>query len=187
MAEGRTPSKAELIERLRSTGQEVVTKLRALPGKTFEQGRYENGWNGRQILAHIASIEWTYPRLIDVARQGSSPEAVPQTSEVRRTNPGASSGLASRSARGGIDAYNARQVEKRANATIAELITEFETNRAATIAAVESTNEALLLAPIRSAGGITGLLAGVIHAVAVEHVMGHVSDITGEQWTGRRW
>ena len=37
-------------------------------------------------------------------------------------------------ARGGIDDYNARQVEKRAGATIAELLDEFAANRAKTVA-----------------------------------------------------
>src|SRR3972149_4953697 len=75
MAEQSTPSKAQLIETLRSTGAETAARLRSLPPEAFEQGRYENGWNGRQILAHIASIEWTYPRLFDLARQASPPRA----------------------------------------------------------------------------------------------------------------
>lgn len=187
MAGQGIPSKAELVRMLRTSGQEIAVKLRALASEVFEQGRYENGWNARQILAHLASIEWTYPKLIDVARQGPPTEAAPEFADIRRTAPEESSGLASRTARGGIDDYNARQVEKRANATVSELIAEFETNRAATIGATEAADEALLRTPIRSAGGITGPLAAVLRAVAVEHVMGHLSDITGEAWTGRRW
>jgi hypothetical protein len=30
-------------------------------------------------------------------------------------------------------------------------------------------------------------LAAVLRAVAVEHVMMHVADITGEPWDGTRW
>jgi hypothetical protein len=86
----------------------------------------------------------------------------------------------SRTAQGGIDAYNARQVEKRADATVAELLAEFERNRATMIAAVEQSDEALFTVPIRSAGGITGPLAGVLQAVAVGHILGHLRDITGE-------
>ncbi len=61
MTQPSVPSKDELLQILRSNGAEVVAKLRGLPPEAFEQGRYENGWNGRQILAHVASIEWTYP------------------------------------------------------------------------------------------------------------------------------
>ncbi|OGO50198.1 MAG: hypothetical protein A2148_04140 [Chloroflexi bacterium RBG_16_68_14] len=88
---------------------------------------------------------------------------------------------------GGIDSYNERQVAKRADVPVQELLAEFERNRAATIAAVEGAEEALLSTPIRSAGGITGPLAGVIYAVAVQHVLAHVGDIVGTELSAQRW
>ena len=187
------PTKQQLIEALRANGVHAVEKLRALPDAAFEPGRYENGWNGRQILAHVASIEWTYRKLIDVAKQTPAGAAPPPPSKpvasggVRRTSVEESGGLPTAAAQGGIDSYNERQVEKRAGASIAELIDEFERNRAGTIAAVEAADEALLRTSIRSAGGMTGELAGVIQAVAVGHVQMHVADITGEEWTGPRF
>src|SRR5438477_170008 len=48
-------SKAELLAALRASRAEVVAIVRALPAAALEQGRYESGWNGRQILAHLAS------------------------------------------------------------------------------------------------------------------------------------
>lgn len=179
VTEPRIPSKAELLEALRSGAEQALSRLRALPAREFEQGRYENGWNGRQILAHVASIEWTYPRLLDLAKEGSPAPSGAQPAEVRRTTPEEAASLPTRPPRGGIDDYNQRQVEKRAAASVAELLDEFERNRAATIADVEAADESLLRTPIRSAGGITGPLAGVLHAIAVLHVQGHVSDIVG--------
>jgi hypothetical protein len=184
------PTKVELLETLRSTGDEVVAKLRALDPASYDLGRYEGGWNGRQILAHVAALEWTYARLIDVARQASADAAADASAaaaEVRRTTHEESPGLATRPMRGGVDDYNARQVEKRAGATVEELLDEFSANRAKTIAAVEAVEDELLATPIRSAGGITGPLASVIVAVAVQHVMMHVTDITGEAYKGQRW
>jgi hypothetical protein len=163
MNEQETPSRSELVASLRASGEEAVTRLRALPAERFEQGRYENGWNGRQILAHIASIEWTYPRLLEIPASASAASAEPPT----------------RAAQGGIDAYNQRQVERRAQATVSELIAEFATNRQATIAAVAEAPEDLFNRPLRSAGGVTGPLGRVVHAVAVQHVLGHVRDIEG--------
>jgi hypothetical protein len=174
------PTKAELLNTLRTTGDEVVTKLRALPPETFEQGRYESGWNGRQILAHIASIEWTYPRLVDIARQAKSPappEKPAQASGAGQSGDGKD--LPTRTAQGGILSYNDRQVEKRAAMSVAELIDEFEQNRKATIAAVEGTDDELLRTEIRSAGGVTGPLGNVIQAIAVLHVLAHANDIAG--------
>ena len=62
-----------------------------------------------------------------------------------------------------------------------ELLDEFATNRAATIRAVEAADEALFARVIRSAGGVTGPLASVFHAVAVQHVLGHAVDIGGSR------
>jgi hypothetical protein len=163
----RAPSKAELLAALRSSRDEVVRIVRAQSPAQLEAGRYENGWNGRQILAHLASIEWTYPRLIDIAR---TPPAAAE--------PGAGD-TPTRAMRGGNDAYNERQVARRADRSPAELLAEFEDNRAATIAAVEAADDALLARRIRSAGGVEGPLALVVLQVAVAHVVGHARDIEG--------
>lgn len=181
MTEQQSSSKAKLLEALRSSERDVLDKLRGHPAAEFEQGRYENGWNGRQILAHIASIEWSYPRLLDVAKEGTPLAANAKPPAVRRTEPDEAKGVPTRTMQGGVDSYNERQVSKRAEASVAELLDEFAKNRAATIAAVEGADEAMLATPIRSAGGITGALAGVIEAVAVQHVLAHTRDILGEE------
>jgi hypothetical protein len=164
MNEPAIPSKADLLAALRSSGEAAVSRLQALPAERFELGCYENGWNGRQILAHIASIEWTYPRLLEIV------DAAPAAGAA---------GPPTRSAQGGIDLYNQRQVDRRAQAAVAELIAEFEANRRGTIAAVAAAPDDVFAKPIRSAGGVTGPLGRVILAVAVQHVLGHVSDIDG--------
>jgi Mycothiol maleylpyruvate isomerase N-terminal domain len=158
------PTKRELLAALASSRDEVLALVRSMEPARLEEGRYENGWNGRQILAHIASIEWSYPRLIDIARTPPAPvEEAPPT----------------RTMKGGNDAYNDRQVAKREGMTVAELLAEFETNRAATIQAVEAADEELFARRIRSAGGVVGPLATVFHQIAVAHVLGHAKDIAG--------
>ena len=161
------PMKAALLAALRASRDEVLATVRALSPEALEQGRYERGWNGRQILAHLASIEWTYPRLLDIAR------------EAAMVAPAAEAETPTRAMRGGNDAYNERQVAKRAHLSAAELLEEFERNRAATIRAVEAADDALFARTIRSAGGVTGPLALVFHRVAVEHVLGHARDLAG--------
>src|SRR4051812_12456597 len=102
------PTKQQLIAALRENGAAAVAKLRAAPASAFEAGRYENGWNGKQILAHVASIEWTYRKLIDVAKQapasdGTAPPAnAPVTSgDVRRTSVEEAGGVPTAAAQGG--------------------------------------------------------------------------------------
>ncbi len=159
-------SKDELLDALRESGDEFLAKLRSLPEAGFEAGRYEQGWNARQILAHVAAIEWTYANLIDIAREAES--APPADGEP-----------ATRPIAGGMDAYNERQVAKRADAPVAELLDEFERNREKTIAAVEEAPEPLFSVAIRSGGGIPGPLGSVLMAVAVSHVHEHLRDILG--------
>ena len=175
MATNRT--KTELLEALRSNATDVLERLRGLSEADLAAGRYESGWNGRQILAHTAAMEWTYPKLIDIAVEGKTGAA--RDAEVRRTKPDEAPKVPTRKMECGVDGYNERQVAKREGASIAELLEEFSTNREATIAAVEAADEALFAREIRSAGGLTGTLANVIYSVAVLHVRGHVSDIAG--------
>jgi hypothetical protein len=158
------PTKASLIAELEANGIQAARKLRALEPERFQSGVYENGWNGRQILAHMASIEWTYRRLIDLAGAPPTPDAAGERAATGRD---------------GMDGYNQRQVEKRADTPVEDLIAELESNRAKTIAAVRAADDALFEVPIRSLGGRTGTLATVLHEVSVEHVAGHTADITG--------
>jgi uncharacterized damage-inducible protein DinB len=153
-------TKRRLAADIAAAGEAIATKLGSLPADGFERGGYENGWNGHQILAHLAAVEWTYPRLIDLA------------SAANQGGQGDISGF-------DIDAYNNKQVEKRAGKTVADLIEEFQRNRVNTVAAVEAVDEALLSVPIKSAGGISGTLAEVLRYTTIEHVEHHVADMSG--------
>jgi hypothetical protein len=187
MAEPTVPTKAELLDQLRATGEDAVRQLRATPQAAFAQGRYENGWNGREILAHLASIEWTYARLIDLAKGEPARPVVSSREETQRKPSDEAAAVPRPQGTPRINNYNERQVEKRADASIEDLIDEFAQNRQRTIAAVEGADESLLGAPIESTGGVTGTLGDVLRAVAIAHIVQHVSDLTGTAWAGRRF
>jgi hypothetical protein len=155
-----------LLAELRADGEELMRRVGAVDPATLEEGRHENGWNGRQILAHLAAIEWTYPRLIEVALAAQANDSTERPAE--------------RPPRAGMDGYNARQVAKREGDSVAALLDEFRRNREATIAAVEGAGAALLEKRVRSAGGRTGTLVQVLREVAIEHVRGHVAELFGD-------
>jgi uncharacterized protein (TIGR03083 family) len=159
---GWVPSRSELLQGLAETAQELRQVCSGIEGADWEAGRYEGGWNARQLLAHIASVEWTYPRLIDLARAAR-----------------AGQGTGTAVAREGIDAYNARQVERRRSASIPDLLAEFERNRGATVRSVEEADDDLWGVEIVSAGGFRGPLARVFWMTAVEHVRLHTEDLAG--------
>jgi hypothetical protein len=169
-------NKQELISALRDSGDRAATTLAALPDDQWNEGRYENGWNARQILAHMASIEWTYPRLLDLASDAPPSPKDPKA----KVKPDAPQAVSSGSGTPKILSYNDRQVDKREGVPVADLIAEFKENRAKTIAAVESADDALFAKEVTSAGGAKGPLADVINFVAVQHVLVHLRDITGE-------
>ena len=158
-------TKSQLLQKLRDGEAHLLSKLGDLSSEDFERGAYESGWNGRQVLAHIAGIEWTYPRLLDTARGAGEPK--PDKPKETQARP----------AQGGIGSYNDRTVERYKDTSAAELLDIFKTNRATTIAAIEAADEALFAVPVRSAGGIPGPLGTVLNFVAVLHVEGHVNDI----------
>ena len=151
-------TKTELLAALEETRDEVV---RGLAGLDLSSGVYEGGWNGHQLLAHLASIEWTYPRLLELPPASDEDAARPRdTSET-------------------VDDYNRRQVERRVDVPVDDLVAEFVRNRAHTIAAVAAHPDAELERRVRSAGGTVGSLADVIWFVAVDHVRGHLADLRG--------
>jgi uncharacterized protein (TIGR03083 family) len=135
----------------------LATASRVTPGR-WSGTAFENGWTARELLAHVASIEWTYPALIRLAEQ--APERGPA------------------GAGPGIDEYNRRQVGKRRDAQVPELLDEFARNRARTIEAVRAVAErGLWDAHVRSAAGHEGPLLAVMWRVAVEHVGDHTRDL----------
>ena len=151
-------TKAELLAALEASRDEV---LAGLDGLDLSAGVYEGGWNGRQLLAHIASIEWTYPRILELPAATDEEAARPRDTSVT------------------VDDYNRRQVEHRDDLPIDDLIDEFVNNRARTIAAVTAHPEEEFARRVRTAGGTVGPLADVLWFVAVEHVRGHLADLRG--------
>ena len=154
-------TREELLAALREDAGRLPELVGAIGETELARGVYENGWNARQLLAHLAAIEWTYPRLIEraAAAAGGSDSSSGGTFDM--------------------DAYNERQVAKRSEAGIGELLEEFGRNRAATIEAVAAADGALLSQSTRSAGGVEGTLLEVLIGVTVGHVREHMADLAG--------
>ena len=153
-------TKAELLAALDATHDEVV---QGLDGLDLTTGVYEGGWNGHQLLAHLASMEWTYPRILELPAVTDEDAARPRDTSVT------------------VDDYNRRQVTAREGASVRELIDEFRRNRARTIEAVKAHPDAELDRRVRSAGGTVGSVADVLWFVAVDHVRGHLADLRGDR------
>jgi len=147
----------DLLDQLRDAATDALSAMLAVPEVALASPGYEAGWTVRQIMAHVASMEFTYRRL---------PAVAAASGDAQNTPGGAFD----------MDGYNARQVARRAEVAPADLIDEFTRGRAALLVEFAALDEALLRAPMRSAGGIAGTLGEVIAATAVEHVRTHCAD-----------
>ncbi len=151
----------ELVETLRIHGVGVIATLNALPSNVGARDG-AGPWGPHELVAHIASMEWTYPRLIEVA------DTARDASSDDRPR---------RGFRDGNDAYNARQLALRRSTPMADLVDEFARNRRATIEGVTNMDPSLLDAPLSSAGGVTGTLESVLTSVAITHVDEHLQEL----------
>src|SRR5438874_2373768 len=106
-------TKEQLLGNIRNSRDQLLTAVAEVPDSQWTEDRYAEGWTARDILAHLASIEWTYPRILDLADKPKDPKPKPDVPKPTSKNMGD---------------YNQRQVAKRAGATVPELIEEFERN-----------------------------------------------------------
>lgn len=120
---------------------------------------YEQGWNARQILAHIAAMGSVSPVFVSWAKNP----------------PPASSGGS-----GGApdpDAWNAQQVSARDGKSVAELLAEIRAGHQAGIQALESVTDEQLQATVTLLGH-TESAGTLLHVFLVDHSLGHLEDLS---------
>lgn len=156
-----TESVGGLIADLRDSGVEFRDRVLGFSPGALETGIYENGWNGREVVAHLAGIEWSLPGLITRTLAGRKADrATPSAKELMT-----------------MDGYNAREVLRRRDTSLAELVDEFSRNRDATMAAVASLTPGQLETPAKSLGGASGTVEDVLRRVAIEHLRQHLREV----------
>lgn len=112
----------EIIKRLSEKGPETIAFFRALTPQQWRQQVYTTGpqWDARQVLCHFVSAERSFRRIYHAALSGdkNAPENF------------------------SIDAFNAEEVGAMGDLDPGDLIAQFEAVRAATIAFVQSIDDA---------------------------------------------
>ena len=110
-----------LVRKLREEGEALHPRLAALPPAAWEMPVYSEGqtWTARDVLAHLVSAERGHQRLIaDVAAGGSgSPPDL------------------------NVDEYNRRHVAALAGRSPADLLADFRSVRAETVALVAGLSD----------------------------------------------
>ena len=129
-----------------------------VPESHWEHGAYENGWNARQLLCHIASTAGIASFVLTLAR---APVAA-----------GASGGAAFDN-----DAFNAQQVQARQNKPINNVLNEIRETMHRDRQVVAAAPDQLLASMFRAPWGTEGTVAGVIADSVNAHLGEHVRDL----------
>lgn len=148
--------KTDIIEVIRGTQSEVEKLVSSAAESAWSKPAYDQGWNAKQLLCHIASTSGVAGFLVGMAKA-----------------PG-SGGMG---ADFDIDAFNAQQVAARQDKPIAEVLEEVRGNCQRDIESVQNAPDGLLAQHFRAPWGVEGPLADVIVGSIEEHLMMHVRDL----------
>jgi len=148
--------KTDIIEVIRGTQSEVEKLVSSAAESAWSKPAYEQGWNARQLLCHIASTSGVAGFLVGMAKA-----------------PGAG-GIG---ADFDIDAFNTQQVAARQDKPIAEVLEEVRGNCQRDIESVQNAPDDLLAQHFRAPWGVEGPLGDVIVGSIEGHFMMHVRDL----------
>lgn len=148
--------KSDVVGAIRDAQREVERLVSSAPESVWSKPAYEQGWDAKQLLCHVASTSGPAAFLIGMAKA-----------------PG-SGGMG---ADFDIDAFNAQQVAARQDKPIAEVLEEIRGNCQRDIDSVQSAPDDLLAQRFRAPWGVEGSLADVIVGSVQGHLMMHVRDL----------
>lgn len=135
-----------------------VEALASLPEEEWETGVYENSWNAKQLLCHIASTAGIAGFVLTLAR-------TPVTAGM-----GGGAGFDN-------DAFNAQQVQARQGKPLANIFNEIRDTMNRDRQVAQAAPDQLLGSMFRAPWGTEGTVAEVIADSFKEHLGTHVAEI----------
>ena len=152
-------SKDSIIEGIRWVQAEAERIASAMPEDGWEEGVYENGWNARPILCHVA-LSANVPAFPIAAANSPEPAKMPGGGDS-------------------IDDFNESQVAMRMEKPVAEIVKELNTTYEQAINVLQATPDELLAKQIRTPWQTEGELGALILDEDIRaHVMVHLADIS---------
>ncbi len=153
-------SKDGIIEGIRQVQAEAERIASAMPEDAWEEGVYENGWNARQILCHVA-LSANVPAFLIAAAHSPEPAKMPGGAD-------------------NIDDFNESQVAMRMEKPVSEIVKELNSTYEQAVNVVQATPDELLAKQIRTPWQTEGELGALILDEDIrDHVMVHLADISG--------
>lgn len=157
--------RSDVIEALRVFCVELEETVSAAPDAVWSRQIYRNGWNGRQVLAHIASTSGVAGFALALSRMPD------QMAGARASLPARSGGALDQ------DAWNLQQVALRESRSVEELLGEVRSNTERDAGLVEAASEEELERRFRAPWEIEGPLAEVIVDSVKGHLGVHLADL----------
>ncbi len=152
-------SKDSIIEGIRKVQAEAERIASAMPEDAWEEGVYENGWNAKQILCHVA-LSANVPAFLIAAANSPEPAKMPGGG-------------------GNIDDFNESQVAMRMEKPVAEIVKELNSTYEQAINVVQATPDEILARQVRTPWQTEGELGALILDEDIRaHVMVHLADIS---------
>ncbi len=149
-------TKSNVIGTIRDAQREVESLVSSTPEAVWSKQGYEQGWNAKQILCHIASTSGTAGFLMGMAK---------------------APGAGGMGADFDIDAFNAQQVVARQDKPVVEILEELRGNCQRDIERVQNAPDDLMAQHLRAPWGTEGPLADVIVGSIEGHFMMHVREL----------
>jgi hypothetical protein len=150
--------KANIIRAMEQFQSDVEQAVAAMPEGAWSGGVYEDGWNARQILCHIASTSGVAGFLLNLA-QAPSGASIPGVAGFN------------------IDDFNNTQVEMRAGRSTAEVLSEIRSNLQHDAGAVQAADDALIEKHFKTPWELEGPLGDLIVNSFRDHLEMHLTDL----------
>lgn len=152
-------SKEELISGFADARAQLQGLMQALSDQDWQKGVYQDGWNAKQILAHVAGQDnvATIDRLIGQAKGQAAPPSRP-------------AGMTG-------DEYNQMRVNAIIGKSAAELAADFDGSCAKAIAKLEAIPQEDLDIAITTGFGAGGTVGDLVRRIGSGHLVSHIGDI----------
>lgn len=154
-------TKDEIVDTIRTARKRVEDIVSSAPEAAWSNPVYDQGWNAKQILCHLA-LTAGVPSLLIALAKTSRPAAPPQA---------AGSGI-------DIDGLNERMVASRLEKPVVEVLDELRGNYERAIKDVMDASDDLLVQPLQTPWGTRAALGELILVEDLrDHVMVHIRDL----------
>lgn len=151
-------TKEDVLAAMDGFKADVDALVASVTEKKWETGVYENGWNARQVLCHLASTAGIAGFVLTLAR-------APVPAGV-----GGGEGFDN-------DAFNAQQVQARQVKPLENILNEIRDTMERDRQVVSAAPDQLLASMFRAPWGTEGTVAGVIADSFKEHLGIHLADL----------